>query len=270
MRQLAQRANIYARIITSGIADIVKKEVIKSFLEATQRSKPNSTATLFYKPFTLPLMATGSLMDAIQKPDINIMESNIAVVNFSQPSNSIVELIYMMPEAGTEVFSDYGMIGFEQTRKNPNYVYLWSQEYGAKVSPRMFKFGVRQWGHFAVPKRAFFKKGVMNGMREALIFSTYVINNLMKWYQSLPAEKFTIPDMGLERETRFTNQDLLMMVAPPTMLYAGIGGGMDYFNVLRGSFNINNFEQWFTQMAKGSVGATRLSQRRQMRKRLWK
>jgi len=270
------KANVLARSCTSRVSKIFTERVSKAFDEGSERARPNTEATLEWKRYmgkgilSRPLIATGNLEKAIKKPEVSMSEADFMWINpgaAGSSGKSVVTVTWMLPSAGQDVYLP-GM----QVRKNPDFTYLWAHEQpeGFKNSRRMYKFGIKAWGNFDMPKRAFLFKGLKDAMRESLAYTTMEIKAFYDWMKSKEAPQFSMPGVGMEREFRWGGRDLVMLGAPPTRLYAGIGGGLDYLNVLRGQFSVANFEQWLVQMGKGKIGMTRLSQRRQVRKRLWK
>lgn len=262
------RANILARSTTTGVSRIFKERISKAFDEGSERARPNTEATINWKMWygygegAKPLVASGTLKKAIKNPEI----STGAVWGTSGTTGmsggqSVVTVTWDLPSAGQNVYME-GMV-----RKNPNFTYLWAHEFGGKSSS--WKFGMRSWGKFNVPKRAFLVKGLTAAMRESLNYTTAQCKFFYDWAKSQEGPKFALPQLGMERETRWGGRDLVMLAAPPSVAYAGIGGGLDFLNILKGQFSLGNYEQWLVQMGKGKAGATRLSQRRQIRKRLW-
>jgi hypothetical protein len=136
----------------------------------------------------------------------------------------------------------------------------------------MHAFGVKQWKSLgSIPKRSFLKSGIQGAMRDCLLFTSKAIQAMTESWKELPAPtQFETPSLGMERELRWGPNDLIMMVAPPMNLYAIAGGGLDYLNILKGEFTQRNYEQWIIQMTKGKMGVTRLTQRRRVRKAIWR
>jgi hypothetical protein len=269
-----QRANLLAASCTRKVSQIFKEKVQKGFEEGSARAQPNTPATLEWKRWLggrgflgRPLIASGALESAIKKPEITMSEANFMWLTQGaggMAGKSIVSVTWYLPTAGQNVYLP------QQVRKNPDFVYLWSQENGAKGS-RMFKFGLQKWGKFKVPERPFLNKALKSAFQESLVYTTSEVNGFYKWMKAQEYKPTNIiPSANMERELRWGPRDLMMMVAPPSMAYAGIGGGLDFFNILKGQFSFRNYEQWVVQMGKGKLGMTRLSQRRQIRKRVWK
>jgi hypothetical protein len=297
---ISRSANLYTQLITKQNAEIIKTRIIAAFMEATHTSRPNTEATTLWKTsqefksmsgggaiagmLASPLIATGRLFQAVSKPEISFSEIDVAQTNLGAmqaQSKSMVTIKWSMPDADM-VYSDYAQnpsspmlqpfgIWFAQTRKNPGYSYLFTVEFGARGS-NMHAFGVKQWKSLgSIPKRSFLKSGIQGAMRDCLLFTSKAIQAMTESWKELPAPtQFETPSLGMERELRWGPNDLIMMVAPPMNLYAIAGGGLDYLNILKGEFTQRNYEQWIIQMTKGKMGVTRLTQRRRVRKAIWR
>jgi hypothetical protein len=170
------------------------------------------------------------------------------------------------PSAGPQSDSPFLL---SARRKNPNYKYVWSHEFGTRKM--CWKFGVREWGVFAVPRRAFIAKGLYNGFRKAWAIMNaagYAALKQAGWnYQGYKNRAFT---MQMGKEFKITQWDLLMTALPPNKMYMYMGIGADALSIAKGGFSMPNVESFLKGMAKGKAGMTKKVQRRKLRRGIWK
>lgn len=252
------RASAFGARTVTGVTAIIKQELAKAFDSATM-GRPNTPATVAWKLFAYggvgrPLVGSGALSRAVKNPEI------LATIT---PTHNHIEITFDFPEAGQAVAYE------GQKRANPNYSYVWSHEYGATGS-RMFKFGIKEWGNFSVPARPFLQKGISEGMKRSRLFATNEFVSFSADMKKMFSPTFKMETgINMQREFHITTADVMMTLLPPSAMYAMLGGGMDYFNMLSGEFGMDNVGQWMMQMGKGTIGATKLTQRRKLRKWLW-
>lgn len=256
LTQIQKRLPVYLQAACVEAAGVFKEEVRKSMVEQTATSRPNTYATLVNKQNIdlRPLFDTQSLYNSLKEATVTFsMNGDVGMIGATYS--------FSPPGAGQDVYMD------GQQRKDPGYIYLWSHEFGTRRPS--WKFGIKQWGTFVVPKRPFLMKGLRKGYRKAhmIIFSA-IYNAIDIPERAIPTKAF--PKLNMEREFRIHEWDLIMAVAPPTRLYAILGAGADAISFVKGDFMQANMEAFGMSMAKGRTGMTKKVQRRGFRRRLWR
>jgi len=247
--------------ITGGVeaAQILKKEIVKSYLQATTDSKPNTIWTRAFKTFNRGLFSvptlyeSGSLLRSLMEGESDVRFSN----NTIQAKYS-----FKPPEAGQDVaFPEFG-----QVRKNPNYIYLYTQEFGTRTP--VHAFGLYENKMVKIPKRPFLRRGAQSGVRKALaVMQRQMLTNLR--VLKLKYDKARWFEINIESEFEITPFDIAMTFAPPSKAYAIMGGAVDIYGFFQGTFTNIQTDRWLMSYAKGKGGATKKVQRRKMRRKLW-